>query len=114
MSDMIFGDKVTGGVQNKQVGDRNVMNNYSGGVSGAELDAAVAELRALIAQLTRDGAIDADGGIKDAGAVVAAVESQPGRLRALGAAVAGGAKDAVLSVVRDGVAQFIVALVARM
>jgi hypothetical protein len=114
MSDTVFGDKVTGGVQNKQIGDHNVMNNYSGEVSGADLDAAVAELRGLIAQLTRDGVIDADGVVRDHGALVAAFESQPGRLRALGAAIAGGAKEAVLSVVKDGVAQFIVALVGRM
>jgi hypothetical protein len=114
MSDTVFGDKVSGGTQNKQIGDRNVMNNYSGGVSPAGVDAAVAELRALIAELTRDGVIDAGGGVKDPGAVVAAVESQPGRLRALGTAVAGGAKEAVLSVVKDGVAQLIVALVGRM
>lgn len=80
----------------------------------AELDAAVAELRAFVAQLTHDGVVAADGSVTNPGAVVAAVESQPGRLKALGSAIAGGAKDAVLSVVQGGVAALIVALVGRM
>ena len=88
--------------------------NNSDGVSRAELDTAVAELRAFVAQLTRDGAVAADGTVTDPAAVVAAVESQPGRLRALGDAIAGGAKDAVLSLVQGGVATLIVALVGRM
>lgn len=113
MSDHVFGDKV-GGNQYKQTGDHNTFTvNNSADVSRQELDAAVSELHAFIAQLARDGAVGADGTVTDPGAVVAAVESQPGRLRALGRAIAGGAKDAVLSVVKDGVAALIVALVAR-
>jgi len=114
MSDYVFGDKV-GRDKYTQSGDHNTVTvTNSGGVSRAELDAAVAELRAFVAQLTRDGVVAADGSVADPGAVVAAVESQPGRLKALGSAIAGGAKDAVLSVVRDGVAALIVALVGRM
>ncbi|TKK86837.1 hypothetical protein FDA94_20475 [Herbidospora galbida] len=78
-----------------------------------DVAAAVAELRALIAELGREGAVAPDGSVADPGAVVAAVQEQPGRLRALGAAVAGGAKDAVLSIVQGGVASLIVALVSR-
>ncbi|WP_214107756.1 hypothetical protein [Acrocarpospora catenulata] len=109
MSDIVYGE------QYKQTGaSSNMVINRSGGVNRAELDAAVTELRAFVAQLTRDGAVTADGGIADPGAVVAAVEAQPGRLKALGAAIAGGAKDAVLSIVQGGVAAMIVALVGRM
>jgi hypothetical protein len=114
MSDYVFGDKVRGD-QYKQSGDHNIFTvANSEGVSRAELDAAIAELRTFVAQLTRDGVVAADGSVTDPAAVVAAVESQPGRLKALGNAIAGGAKDAVLSVVREGVASLIVALVGRM
>ena|SRR5215468_7296399 len=113
MPDYIFGDKV-GRDKYTQTGNHNTFTvTNSAEVSRAELDAAVAELRAFLAQLTRDGVLAADGSVTDPGAVVAAVESQPGRLQALGRAIAGGAKDAVLSVVRDGVAALIVALVGR-
>lgn len=114
MSEYVFGDKV-GGDQYKQTGAHSTFTvNKSEGVSRAEVDAAVAELRAFIGQLTRDGVIAADGSVRDPGAVVAAVQNQPGRLRALGSAIASGAKDAVLSVVKDGVAALVVALVGRM
>jgi hypothetical protein len=113
MSEYVFGDKV-GRDQYKQSGDHNTFTVNSDRVSRAQLDAAVAELRAFVAELTRDGVVAADGSVTDPGAVVAAVESQPGRLKALGSAIAGGAKDAVLSMVRDGVAALIVALVGRM
>ncbi|MEZ0073370.1 hypothetical protein [Planotetraspora sp. GP83] len=114
MADYVFGNKV-GRDSYTQSGTNNTFTvNNSDGVSRAEVDAAVAELRAFVAQLTRDGAVAADGSVTDPGAVVAAVESQPGRLKALGSAIAGGAKDAVLSVVKDGVAALIVALVGRM
>ncbi|HET9256453.1 MAG TPA: hypothetical protein VFO16_14810 [Pseudonocardiaceae bacterium] len=53
------------------------------------------------------------GGVTDPGVALTAVESQPGRLKALGHAIAGGAKDAILSVARGGVAALIVALVGR-
>ncbi|ETK33122.1 hypothetical protein [Microbispora sp. ATCC PTA-5024] len=114
MPDQVFGSKV-GRDQYTQSGSNNsFVVTHGAEVSRAEVDAAVAELRAFVAQLTRDGVVHADGSVADPGAVVAAVESQPNRLRALAGAVAGGAKDAVLSVVKDGVAALIVALVGRM
>ncbi|MFF8846263.1 hypothetical protein ACF08N_26700 [Streptomyces sp. NPDC015127] len=113
MSDLVSGDKV-GGSKYVQSGDRNTFTvNNSAGVDRAELDAAVAELRAFIAQLSRDGAIAADGSVTDPGAVVAAVESQPGRLRALSSAIAGGATASVLAAVQGGVATLITALVGQ-
>jgi hypothetical protein len=113
MPDYVFGDKI-GRDKYTQSGDHNVMTvTNSDGASRAEVDAAVAELRAFVAQLTRDGVVSADGSVTDPGAVVAAVESQPGRLKALASALANGAKDAVLSVVQGGVAALIVALVGR-
>jgi hypothetical protein len=116
MPDFVYGDVVSGGVQNKQTGGNNTMFtvNNSGGVSPGELEAAVTELRDFIARLTREGAVAADGTVTDPAAVVAAVESQPGRLRALGSAIAGGAKEAVLTAVQTGVATLIVALLGRM
>lgn len=114
MPDHVYGDNV-GGDKYVQGGSHNTFTvNKSGGVPRSEVDAAVAELRAFIAQLTRDGAVAADGSVTDPGAVVAAVESQPGRLQALGRAIAGGAKDAVLSAVQSGVAALIAALVGRL
>lgn len=113
MPDYVFGDMVRGD-QFKQTGDHNTFTvNKSAGASKAEVDAAVAELRTFIAQLTRDGVVAPDGSVTNPGAVVAAVQSQPSRLRALAGAVASGAKDAVLSIVKDGVAALVVALVAR-
>lgn len=108
MSDYHYGDNISG-TQYKQTGSGNFTVNNSG-VSRNEVDAAVAELRAFIAQLTREGVVSQDGTITDPGAVVAAVRSRPGHLRALGNAVAGGAKEAVLSIVKGGVASLIVAL----
>jgi hypothetical protein len=114
MSDYVFGDKV-GRDKYQQVGDHNTFTTTNlGEVSRAEVDAAIAELRTFIAQLGRDGLVAADGSVTDPAKVVAAVESHPGRLKALGKAIAGGAKGAVLSVVRDSVAALIVALVGRM
>lgn len=107
------GDIVIGN-QYKQPGHHNTMVvNQSDGISRAELDAAVAELRSFVAQLTSEGVVASDGSVTDPSAVVAAVESRPGGLTALGRAVAGGAKEAVLSVVKDGVARLIVALLDR-
>ena len=57
-----------------------------------------------------DGAVAADGTVTDPGAVVAAVQARPGRLQAVGRAVAGGAKEAVLAAVKSGVAALVVAL----
>jgi hypothetical protein len=114
MAEYVHGD-VVGGNQYKQTGANSTFTvNNSTGVSRGELDAAVAELQSFIAQLTRDGAVAADGTVTDPGAVVAAVESEPSRLRALGRAIGGGAKEAVLSAVQSGVAALIVALVGRM
>ncbi|MGH3975264.1 MAG: hypothetical protein ACRDS9_18335 [Pseudonocardiaceae bacterium] len=113
MSDYVLGDKIGRDKYTLSGNHNTVMVTNSGGVSRAELDTAVAELRAFVAQLTRDGVVAADGSVTNPGAVVAAVESQPGRLKALGSAIASGAKDAVLSVVPDGVAALIVALVGR-
>jgi hypothetical protein len=123
MSDYVFGDKVggdkvgrdkIGGDVHRQSGSHNTFTvNKAESLSRAELDAAVAELRDFVAQLTRAGAVGTDGSVTDPAAVVAAVESQPGRLKALGRALAGGAKDAILQVVRGGVAALVVALVGR-
>jgi hypothetical protein len=114
MSDYVFGDKVARD-KNTQIGDHNTFTVTNlGEVSRADVDAAIAELRTFIAQLRRDGLVAADGSVTDPAKVVTAIESHPSRLKALGKAIAGGAKDAVLSVVRDSVATLIVALVGRM
>ncbi|MEU7525348.1 hypothetical protein AB0A74_06430 [Saccharothrix sp. NPDC042600] len=81
----------------------------TGAGGGPDVAVAVAELRALIDRLTREGAV---GEVRDPGAVVAAVREQPGRLGAP-AAVAGGARDAVLAVVRGGPAELVIGLVGR-
>lgn len=109
MSDFVYGN------QNKQVGDHNNMTvTQSDGPSRAEVDAAVAELRSFVAELARNGLVAADGSVTDPGAVVAAVESQPGRFQALGRAIAGGAKGAVLAAVQGGVAALVTGLVRPM
>lgn len=120
MGDTFSGDKFTGdgytvnkaGRDLNQVANgSNTVNNHEGGVPSAQLDAAVAELRALIARLARDGAVTEDGtAITDPAAVVAAVQDHPTRLQALGAAVSSGAKDAILATVQGGVAAMVVAL----
>ena len=108
MADNVYGN------QYKQTGSHGVFTVHnSAGVSGADVDAAVTELRAFIAHLARSGAVGPDGTVTDPAAVVAAVESNKTRLGALGKAVLGGAKDAVLAVVRDGVAALVVALLGR-
>ncbi len=117
MSDYVYGDKFDG---DKIGRDKNVQTGGSGstfridnspGVTPAELDAAVGELRAFVSRLTREGVVAADGSVTDAGAVVTAVRSRPEHLRALGRAVAGGASDAVLAAVQGGVAALVTALV---
>lgn len=75
-------------------------------------DAAVAELRDFVEQLRPAGVVAADGSGTDPGAVVRAVQSGPHRLKLLTKAIAGGAKDAILSVVGDGVSALIVDLIA--
>lgn len=113
MSDFVYGDKV-GGAQYKQVGDHNVQSVTHGtGLSRAELDAAVEELRSFVIELHRAGLVSADGTVLDPGAVVTAVQSQPGRLQALARAVTAGAKDAVLAVVQGGVAALVAGLVQQ-
>jgi hypothetical protein len=113
MSDFIIGDKV-GHDKISVSGHHNALNiSNPPDVRPADLDAAIAELRSLIAQLSHDGVVDADGTITDPGAVIAAVETQPGRFKALGKAITGGAKDAILSVVQGSVAEWIVALLGR-
>jgi hypothetical protein len=113
MGDFVGGDKAGRDIY-KQSGDHNTQwVTHSEGVSRAELDAAVTELRSFVAELTRAGLVTRDGTVTDPGAVVAAVNSQPNRFQALGRAIAGGAKDAVLSVVQGGVATLVAALVAQ-
>ncbi|CAL9655140.1 hypothetical protein SUDANB95_06728 [Actinosynnema sp. ALI-1.44] len=99
-----------GGSLGDVVGRDKVVTGAGG---GPDVAAAVAELRALIDRLTREGAVGEDGSVRDPGAVVAAVREQPGRLGALAAAVAGGARDAVLAVVRGGLAELVIGLVGR-
>jgi hypothetical protein len=113
VGDKIGGDKI-GGDMHMQSGHHNTFTvTASAGPSPAELDAAVAELRAFIAQLVRDGAVAPDGSVTNPGAVVAAVEARPAKLAALGKAITDGAKDTVLAAVRGGVAALVVALVGR-
>ncbi|MFD9733278.1 hypothetical protein [Umezawaea sp. NPDC059074] len=108
-----MGDVVHGS-QYKQTGaSSNMTVNNSAGVSRADVDAAVVELRAFIDRLTRTGAVGPNGQVNDPAAVVAEVESNKSRLAALGKAVLGGAKDAVLTVVQGGVAALVVALLGR-
>jgi hypothetical protein len=112
----IFGDSVgrdkVGRDRIEQKGRHNTFTvNNSEGVSVDELNAAIAELRDFVEQLRRTGVVTADGRVTDPGAVVQAVQSEPSRLKALTKAIASGAKDAVLSVVKDGVSVLIVGLV---
>lgn len=108
MADNVYGN------QYKQTGSKSVFTvNNSAGMSGADVDAAVAELRAFITHLTRSGAVGPDGTVTNPAAVVAEVETNRTRLGALGRAVLGGAKDAVLAAVKDGVAALVVALLGR-
>lgn len=111
MPDYVLGDSV-GRDKIEQKGHRNQLTvNNSEGVSRDELDAAVTELRDFVKHLRRTGVVAADGSVTDPGAVVQAVHSEPSRLKALTRAIASGAKDAVLSVVKDGVSALIVGLV---
>jgi len=110
--DYVFGDSV-GRDKIAQKGHHNKFTiNNSGDVSADDIAAAVAELQDFVEQLRRTGAVAANGSVTDPGAVVRAVHSEPSRLKALTKAVANGAKDAVLSVVRDGVSGLIVGLVS--
>jgi hypothetical protein len=111
IGDRFDGDKV-GGDKNIQIGGAGNTINTTRYEGGASVDAAVAELRAFIAELTRDGVVTPDGTVANPGAVVQAVEAGRGRLRALGAAIADGAREAVLRTVQGGVAALVVALLA--
>lgn len=119
MADTVHGDKVHGDKVGRdkivQKGRDNTLHVNSGdGPSGNEFTAAVAELRAFVGRLTAAGYVAEDGSVTDPAAVVAAVQKEQqdenGGLRALVKAVAGGAKDAVLGAVKDGVAALVVAL----
>ncbi|MEV0791916.1 hypothetical protein [Kribbella sp. NPDC050459] len=112
MSDYVFGNKA-GRDQIIQGGEHNTLNVSRGGVSQDDVDTAVAELRAFVAELTRAGIVSPDGSVTDPGAVVAAVQSHPRRLKALTTALAAGAKDTVLAAVKSGVATLIVALLGH-
>ncbi len=108
-----MGDTVHGS-QYKQTGSRSEMTVHnSAGTTSADVDAAITELRAFIEHLTRTGAVGPEGQVNDPAAVVAEVETNRSRLSALGKAVLGGAKDAVLAAVQDGVGLLIVALLGR-
>jgi hypothetical protein len=113
VSDHVRGDKI-GRDQYRQSGRDNKMTvNNTREPSTTEIQAAAAELRTFIAQLSAKGMVAPDGSVTDPAGVVEAVQSQPGRLRALAAAIAGGAKDAVLDLVKDGVATLIAGLVGQ-
>ncbi|MBN0043210.1 hypothetical protein JS756_03660 [Streptomyces actuosus] len=106
----MHGDKV-GRDQYKAGDNTHITVTDQESLSRAEIDAAIAELRAFIDELTARGLVASDGSVLDPGAVVAAVNSQPGRLQALGRAVSSGARDAVLSAVQGGMAALVAALV---
>lgn len=112
MSDSVYGDKV-GRDKNTQIGNRNRISSSGddAGVSPEELKAANADLQNLIAQLKGDGVVTADGEVTNPVAVVQAVQSEPSRLKALADAIAGGAKDAILSTMKNGVSDLIVELI---
>lgn len=105
--DIVIGD------QYKQTGRNTTMVvNRTEGISQAELDAAVAELRSLVNRLKSEGFVGPDGSVADPGAVVDAVKTRAGGLAALGKAVKGGAEEALTAAVKGGVAQLVVALLA--
>lgn len=113
MSDYIFGDKIDRDkIEQKGHHNKFTVNNREG-VSVDELDAAVAELRCFVDRLRSAGVVAADGSVTDRGAVVQAVQSESSRLKALTKAIGSGARDAVLSLVKDGVADLIVGQVGR-
>jgi hypothetical protein len=110
MSDFVYGDKI-GRDGYRQAGSFNTIDVANSHPAQAQdLEEAVTQLRAFIAQLVQDGVIDENGRIADSAAVVAAVESQPSRLRAVGR----DAKEALLwSVVQDGVGMLILSSLGR-
>ena len=115
MGDRVYGDKVGGNVfhGNISTSGAGASINISGSqtLSGHDVDEAIAELRVMIAELMRAGVVAPDGSVTRPDALIDTVKSNPSKLRALAKAVAGGAKDAILSVVKDGVAKLIIALI---
>ena len=105
MGDIIFGDKAERDII-KPIGDVTLTN--SEGVPQADVTAAILELREFIGWLTREGLVEG-GSVKDLEAVRAAVD-QPGRLKALRKAMAGGARATVLAAVEGGVAALVAGL----
>ncbi|MFI9813205.1 hypothetical protein [Saccharothrix variisporea] len=112
--EFVFGDKVGRDVYRQSGQNNSITVDNARSASPEKLEEAVTELRAFIAQLTRDGVVGEDGTVADPAELAAAVEAEPSRLPALRNAIAGGARDGVLSVVKDGVAALIVALTERM
>jgi hypothetical protein len=115
MPDYIHGDKIGG---DKVGRDKIVQRGHHGSIranntaGGSEQDirAAIEELRAFIGELHRDGVVGDDGSVRDPAKIVDKVKERPSRFVGLRAAIAGGAKDAILAAVKDGVASLIVAL----
>ena len=114
--DVVIGDKV-GRDQINQRGHHNTLNVRTVEAAGSdEVAAAAAELRAFISRLSAQGLVAPDGSVTDPGGVVHAVEAEKtehGGLRTLTAAIAGGAKDAVLDLVKGGVAALVTALLGQ-
>lgn len=103
--DIVFGDN------HKVTGRNNTMVvNHTEGISPAELDTAVAELRSLVTRLESEGLVRPDGSVADPGAVVDAVKVRAGGLATLGKAVKSGAGEALTAAVKGGAAQLVVAL----
>ena len=116
MRDYVHGDKVGG----DKIGRDKIVHSGHRGVirvansdtyQQAELQAAVEELQEFITELRRIGLVGPDGSIHEPAKVVNQVEKLPNRFTALRNAIAGGAKEAILAAVKDGVAGLIVALV---
>jgi hypothetical protein len=110
MSDYVHGDKIGRDkyVQNGPHSTFTVIHRQD--ISQQELADAVSELNAFVTRLRQQGVVAPDGSISNPGAVVAAVEREPGNLQAVARAIAGGAKNAVLSMVKDGVAALVIGL----
>lgn len=98
------------GSQYNQTGSNSTMNVTNNNGGGADVGAAVTELRAFIAGLQQAGAVAPDGTVTRPDVVVHAVQNHGGRLRELAAAVGAGAKDAVLKIVQGGIAVLVVGL----
>jgi hypothetical protein len=111
MTNFVYGDKV-GRDKNTQIGDRNrISSNGASDISPEEFRTAIAELQNFVARLRDEGVITPAGDVSNPVAVVQAVQSRPSRLRAVSNAIAGGAKDAILSTMKNGVSELIVELI---